>query len=85
VSYWVEDGDDRWVRDDDHRHLLLHADGRFVEHEGGYVHRYDGDLGPAGNPLGDAAWVGTFDRPDLNGVAVEQLWRVMGEYTRPAP
>ncbi|GAA0494699.1 hypothetical protein Ade02nite_19880 [Paractinoplanes deccanensis] len=81
MSAWETAGDGRWVRDNDDRHLLLHAGGRLVELHGVFVHVYTAaaDMDPA-NPLGGAAHQATHDRPDLETAGQEQLWQAMTEY-----
>lgn len=85
---WLDAGENRWRRDGDGRHVLLQAGGRYVEHEGGYVHVYDGPVQvDLDNPLGEAVWVSTTARPDLETATDGELWQALtaDEYTKPAP
>ncbi len=78
MSAWMDLGDGRWQRDTDERHLLLRVGGRYIEHHLSTIQVYDGpELADPENPLGDAVWVSTHGRNDLDGADLDGLWAAM--------
>lgn len=72
-------GENRWVRDIDERHLLLHAGTRYVEWHGTVVHVYDGpETADVDNPLDGAVYVRTEPR-GLHEASVAELWEILAD------